>query len=124
MSYNKSLVSSKQSVVIKSITELLEILSEIEISDTGGNDSEIVLDDGSVMTLSLADGKDNNSSYIKKISITNARLNLDVIISRSQQYVLEQDKNIIWVAKKKPEKLIVKLKKVDSSEGASKNTQS
>lgn len=41
MTYNKALVSSRQQAVIKSITDLLEVLSEIEVDDTGGNNGEL-----------------------------------------------------------------------------------
>ncbi len=111
MSYNKTLVSSKQKTMLKSITDLLSVLSEIEIGDASGNNGEIVLDDGSVMTLSLATDKGRNNLYIERISVTNARLNLDVVISRAMQNVFSQDKAIIRLVKKKPNKIRLVLKK-------------
>lgn len=116
MSYNKTLVSSKQKAVLKSITDLLEVLSEIDINDANGNDGEIVLDDGSIMTLSLSADNDRNSLHIEKVSVTNARLNLDIIVSRNKQITLRKDDNVIRLVKKKPEKIIVTLKKKDRNE--------
>lgn len=111
MIYNKALVSSKQKTMIKSITDLLEVLSEIPLDDAGGNNGEIVLDDGSVMTLSFASDKGNDPLYIEKLSVTSARLNLDIIVSKK-----EQGDDVIRLVKKKPEKIIVTLKKKASNE--------
>jgi hypothetical protein len=107
MSYNKALVSSKQKAMIKSITDLLNVLSEIEIGGTGGNNGEITLDDGSVMTLSTTADKGNDLLNIKKISVTNATLNLDITISRDSSKIRlvkakpASDETIHLVPKKK-----------------------
>jgi hypothetical protein len=119
MSYNKALVSSKQKAMIKSITDLLEVLSEIAIDDTGGNGGEIVLGDGSVMTLSVTADKGRNLLNIDKISVTNARLNLDIIVSKAKQGALSQDDNVIRLVKRKSsgeggEKIRLVLKKNSS----------
>jgi hypothetical protein len=103
MSYDKALVLSKQKAVIKSITDLLEVLGEIEIGDTSGNDGEIALGDGSVMTLSAAAGKGRNPLHIERISVTNARLNLDIIVSKTKQDVLNKDDDRVVVKLAKPE---------------------
>jgi len=84
--------------MIKSITDLLDVLSEINIDDTSGNDGEIVLDDDSVMTLGLTTSRYSNLLNIEKISVANARLNLEILVKR------------------KPEKIILTLKKKDSNE--------
>jgi hypothetical protein len=102
MSYDKALVLSKQKAVIKSITDLLSVLSEIEVGDAGGNSGEIVLDDGSVMTLSLAADERHNSLPVERISVTNARLNLDIAVSRTKQGVLNKDDDRVIVKLAKP----------------------
>lgn len=106
MSYDKVLVSNKQKAVLKSITDLLNVLSEIEVGSDGDNSGEITLDDGSIMTLSIASDKDPNSSHIQKLSVTNARLNLDITVRK-------QNDNVIRLVKRKPGRIIVKLKKKD-----------
>lgn len=111
MSYNKTLVSRKQEAMIKSITDLLEVLSEIELDNTSGNDAEIVLDDGSVMTLNATTDKGRNFLFIEKISITNARLNLDIVVSRTRPTVTNYDKTVIGLVKEKPDTIRLVLKK-------------
>ncbi len=100
MIYDKALVLSKQKAMMKSITDLLDVLSDIEIGD-GGNSGEIVLDDGSVMTLSAAANKESNLLNVEKVSVTNARLNLDILISKTMPSVLSQDDSVIRLVKKK-----------------------
>ena len=113
MTYDKALVSGKQKAVFKSITDLLDVLSEIEADDAGGNTNEIVLEDGSVMTLSLVADKGRNPLQIEKISVSNARLNIDINISKSEQSALSKADDVIRIVKKKPEKITLTVRKKD-----------
>jgi len=118
MSYDKALVSNRQKAVIKSITDLLEVLSEIDIDDASDNGGEIVLDDGSVMTLSVTTDKSRNSLNVKTISLSNATLNLDILIKKANRSVLSQNDTVIRLVKRKTSgdsnKIVIKLKKKDN----------
>lgn len=108
MSYDKALVSSKQKAMLKSITDLLNVLSEIDIDDNKGNSGEIVLDDGSIMTLSTSADKQGNTLNVERISLTSARLNLDILVDRKAQNTAEEDDTVIRLVKKSPDKIILK----------------
>jgi hypothetical protein len=116
MSYNDELVSNKQKAVVKSITDLLEVLGEIDIDDDTSNGGEIVLDDGTIMTLSFNPDSNRNTFRVNKISVTNARLNLDVSITNIKQDDSNIDGDIIRLVRKKPKKITLTIKKKDKRE--------
>jgi hypothetical protein len=101
MIYDKALVASKQQAAIKSITELLNTLSDIN-PDSDGSGNTIIGDDGSVMTLGIENNRGNDGKPVQIISITIKKLN--------------QASNVIRLVKRKPEKTIVVLKKKDTNE--------
>ena len=75
MNYNvKRTLPDKQKAVIKSISDLLDVL--VEIGDGSGDSDSIILDDGTEMILSLRKYEDN---IVRTISIRKQDLKYTII---------------------------------------------
>lgn len=85
MTYNAKQLSQKQFAVTKSISELVEVLSQVDVSS--GQSGTMTCEDGTVMTLGF---KIDNGKGVTTVSITKPTLNLTIIEERTTEQ-LEQE---------------------------------
>jgi hypothetical protein len=64
MSYDVSKISSGQKVAIKSLAELVDVLSDINLDDATGQSDTIVLDDGTEVNLGFGVENDRAKTTI------------------------------------------------------------
>jgi hypothetical protein len=73
-------ISDKQSAAVKTISELLDVLSQIDVSS--GQSGTMICDDGTEMTLGF---KIEDGVGITTISITKPTLNLTIIEEKTTE---------------------------------------
>lgn len=79
MSYNKALITDRQTKVVKSIGELLDVLNDIPLDEGTGQSDTMICDDGTEMALGF---KIEEDKMIDLVTIRKGVLNLRIVRER------------------------------------------